>query len=197
MIYKRGSHCIAVVTLIQILSLILFKFICLIFYLFYYFFEFRALMWILGQKLNFRPKIEFRAVMWISGFYNFGSPEMSPSRLSNYGPGRGRRARPMGRPDTTRNSNGPGRPEIQTIWAFSGLGRAGPGGPNVHLYLCMIITSYVVFVCINTFSLFNSFLADFVSMPVMHLVSSFTWHKDVCWGLFSSELSTLSTCSLF
>jgi hypothetical protein len=44
MIYKRGSHCIAVVTLIQILSLILFKFIYLIFYLFYYFFEFRALM---------------------------------------------------------------------------------------------------------------------------------------------------------
>jgi hypothetical protein len=41
----------------------------------------------------------------------------------------------MGRPRTTRNSNGPGRPEIQTLRAFSGLGRAGPGGPNVHLYL--------------------------------------------------------------
>jgi hypothetical protein len=40
----------------------------------------------------------------------------------------------MGRPGTTRNSNGPTRPEIQTIRAFSGLGRAGPGGPNVHLY---------------------------------------------------------------
>jgi hypothetical protein len=40
----RGSHCIAVVTLIQILSLILYKFICFIFYLFYYFFEFRALI---------------------------------------------------------------------------------------------------------------------------------------------------------
>jgi hypothetical protein len=37
MICKRGSRCIAVVTLIQILSLLLFKFICLIFYLFYYF----------------------------------------------------------------------------------------------------------------------------------------------------------------
>ena len=132
-ICKRGSQCIALVTLIQILSLILFKFICLIFYLFYYFFEFRALMWILGQKLNFGPKIEFRAVMWILGFYNFGPPEMSPARLSNYGPGRGPRARPIGRPGTARNSNGLGRPEIQTIRAFSGLGRAGPGGPNVHL----------------------------------------------------------------
>jgi hypothetical protein len=51
---------------------------------------------------------------------------MSPARLSNYGPGRGPRARPMGRPGTAQNSNGPGRPEIQTIRAFSGLGRAGP-----------------------------------------------------------------------
>jgi hypothetical protein len=119
MIYKWGSRCIAVVTLIQILSLILFKFICLIFYLFYYFFEFGALMWILGQKLNFGPKIEFRTLMWISDFYNFGSPEMSPARLSNYGP--------------ARNSNGTDWPEIQTIRTFSGLGRAGPGGPNVHL----------------------------------------------------------------
>jgi hypothetical protein len=41
----------------------------------------------------------------------------------------------MGRPGTARNSNGPDRPEIQTIRAFSGLGRAGPGGPNVHLYI--------------------------------------------------------------
>jgi hypothetical protein len=40
----------------------------------------------------------------------------------------------MGRPGTARNSKGPGRPEIQTIRAFSGLGRAGPDGPNVHLY---------------------------------------------------------------
>jgi hypothetical protein len=120
MIYKRGSHCIAVITLIQILSLILFKFICLIFYLFYYFFEFMALMWILGKKLNFGPKIEFRAVMWILGFYNFGPSEMSPARLSNYGPGHG----------PTRNSNntglfglGPGRagrPECTPIvwWHF-------------------------------------------------------------------------------
>jgi hypothetical protein len=59
---------------------------------------------------------------------------MSPARLSNYGPSRGPRARPMGRPGTTRNSNGPARPEIQTIRIFSGLGRAGPGGTNVHLY---------------------------------------------------------------
>jgi hypothetical protein len=44
MIYKRGSHCIAVVTLIQILSLILFKFICLCFICFIIFFEFRTLM---------------------------------------------------------------------------------------------------------------------------------------------------------
>jgi hypothetical protein len=42
----------------------------------------------------------------------------------------------MGWPGTARNSNGPGRPEIQTIRAFSGLGRARPGGPNVHLYPC-------------------------------------------------------------
>jgi hypothetical protein len=40
----------------------------------------------------------------------------------------------MGWPGTARNSNGPGRPEIQTIRAFSGLGRAGPGSPNVHLF---------------------------------------------------------------
>jgi hypothetical protein len=40
----------------------------------------------------------------------------------------------MGRPGTARNSNGPGQPEIKTIRAFSGLGRAGLGGPNVHLY---------------------------------------------------------------
>jgi hypothetical protein len=52
---------------------------------------------------------------------------MSPARLINYEPGRGPRARPMGRPGTARNSNGPTRPEIQTIRAFSGLGRAGPG----------------------------------------------------------------------
>jgi hypothetical protein len=122
MIYKRGSHCIAVVTLIQILSLILFKFICLIFYLFYYFFEFRAVMWILGQKLNFGLKIEFRTLMWISGFYNFGPPEMSPARLSNYG--LGRRLGPW---------TGPARPEIQTVGParnsnntdLSSLGRTG------------------------------------------------------------------------
>jgi hypothetical protein len=39
MICKRGSHCIALITLIQILSLLLFKFICLIFYLFFIFFN--------------------------------------------------------------------------------------------------------------------------------------------------------------
>jgi hypothetical protein len=50
---------------------------------------------------------------------------MSPARLTNYGPGRGPRARPIGRPCMARNSNGPGRHEIQTIRAFSGLGRAG------------------------------------------------------------------------
>jgi hypothetical protein len=50
---------------------------------------------------------------------------MSPTRLSNYGPGHGPMARPMGRPGTAQNSNGLGRPEIQTIRAFLGLGRAG------------------------------------------------------------------------
>jgi hypothetical protein len=42
---------------------------------------------------------------------------MSPTRLSNYVPGRGPRARPMGRPGTARNSNESGRPEIQTSQA--------------------------------------------------------------------------------
>jgi hypothetical protein len=46
---------------------------------------------------------------------------MSPACLSNYGPGRGSRARPVGRPDSARNSNGSGRPEIQIIRAFSSL----------------------------------------------------------------------------
>jgi hypothetical protein len=92
------------------------------------------MMWISGPDVNFGPKIEFRALMWILGFHNFGPPEMSPARLSNYGLGRGLRARPVGRPGTTRNSNGPGRPEIQTIRAFSGLGQARLCGPNVHLY---------------------------------------------------------------
>jgi hypothetical protein len=41
---------------------------------------------------------------------------MSPARLSNYGPGRGPRARPMGRPSMARNSNNTG---------LSGLGRVG------------------------------------------------------------------------
>jgi hypothetical protein len=131
MIYKRDS----VVTWIN--TNIKFDFVQIylsyLLFVLLLFFEFRALMWILGQKLNFVPKIEFQAKNWISGFYNFGPPEMSPTRLSNYGPGRGPRARPLGRPGTARNSNGPGRPEIQTIRAFSGLGRAGPGGPNVHL----------------------------------------------------------------
>jgi hypothetical protein len=81
-------------------------------------------MWISGPDVNFGPKIDFRALMWILGFYNFGPPEMSPARLSNYGPGRGSRARPVGRPGTAWNSNGPDRPKIQTIRAFLGLGPA-------------------------------------------------------------------------
>jgi hypothetical protein len=44
---------------------------------------------------------------------NFGTPEMSPACLSNYVPGRGPRARLVG------------RLEIQTIWTFLDLGRAG------------------------------------------------------------------------
>jgi hypothetical protein len=91
-----------------------------------------------GQKLNFGPKIEFRTLMRISGFYNFGPPEMSPTRLSNYGLGRGPRARPMGRPGTTQNSYGPDWPEIQTIRAFTGLGRAGPGRAD-RMYTYTII----------------------------------------------------------
>jgi hypothetical protein len=91
-------------------------------------------MWISGPDVNFGPKTGFRTIMWISGFYNFGPPEISPARLSNYVPGRGPRARPVGWPGTTPNSNRSGQPEIQTIRVFSGLDRAGPDGPNVHLY---------------------------------------------------------------
>jgi hypothetical protein len=50
---------------------------------------------------------------------------MSPARLSNYVPGRGPRARPVGRPSTARNSNGLAWPKIQTIRSFSGLGWTG------------------------------------------------------------------------
>jgi hypothetical protein len=46
---------------------------------------------------------------------NFGPPEMSPARLSNYGPDGGPRARSMGWPGTVQNSNGSDRPEIQII----------------------------------------------------------------------------------
>jgi hypothetical protein len=59
---------------------------------------------------------------------------MSPTRLSNYGPGRVPRARPMGRSGPARNSNGLDRPEIQTIRVFSGLGRAGR--PEMYTYNC-------------------------------------------------------------
>jgi hypothetical protein len=123
--------------LIQILSLLwsnlfVLSFICFIKFVlnFGLWCEFRVLMWISGPKLNFRPKNEFRALMWISGFYNFGPPEMSPTRLSNYGPGRGPRARPVGRPGTARNSNGSGWPKIQTIRAFSGFGPGRAGWPE-------------------------------------------------------------------
>jgi hypothetical protein len=81
---------------------------------------------------------------------NFGPPEMSPTRLSNYGPGRGPRDKPMGRPDTARNSNEPDRPEIQTIRAFSGLDRAGPDGTNVHLYLELIVNCKITYRDSNT-----------------------------------------------
>jgi hypothetical protein len=75
-----------------------------------------------GPKLNFGPKIEFRALMGISGQkLNFGPSEMSPARLSNYGPGRGPRARPMGQSGMARNSNN------------TGLFGLGSGDPNVHL----------------------------------------------------------------
>jgi hypothetical protein len=57
---------------------------------------------------------------------------MKSTRLSNYGPGREPRARPIGRLGPARNSNGPARPEIQTIRAFSGLGRTRPG-----IHACM------------------------------------------------------------
>jgi hypothetical protein len=71
----------------------------------------------LGPKLNFEQKIEFWA------FYNFAPPEMSPTRLSNYMPGRGPTARPWA---------GLAQPEIQTGRDISGLDRAELGGLNVH-----------------------------------------------------------------
>jgi hypothetical protein len=71
--------------------------------------------------------------------------EMSPVRLSKNGPGRGLRARPVGRPGMTRNSNGSGWPEIQTIRAFSGLGRAGrpectPILPRLRTWFTMVLS---------------------------------------------------------
>jgi hypothetical protein len=66
--------------------------------------------------VNFGPKIE-------SQTYNFGPSEMSPARLSNYVSSRGPRARPVGWPDTARNSNNTG---------LFGLG-PGPSGLNVHI----------------------------------------------------------------
>jgi hypothetical protein len=57
MIYKRGSHCIVVVTLIN--TNIKFDFVQIylsyLLFVLLFFFEFRALMCILGQKLNFGP----------------------------------------------------------------------------------------------------------------------------------------------
>jgi hypothetical protein len=80
--------------------------------------------------VNFGPKIEFRAKNRISVFYNFGPPEMSPARLSNYGLGRGPRARSMGRPGTARHDPkfkraGPARNSNNTGLFGLGSGRAG------------------------------------------------------------------------
>lgn len=63
----------------------------------------------------FGVEFEFQA------FYNFRSPEMSPTRLNNYMSGRGARARPVGQPGMARNKYGPDRPEIQMGQTFSGL----------------------------------------------------------------------------
>jgi hypothetical protein len=55
--------------------------------------------------VNFGPQIEF------CSFNNFGSPEMSPTRLRNYVPDRG----------SARHD-----PKFKRIGPFSGLGRAAP-----------------------------------------------------------------------
>jgi hypothetical protein len=84
-----------VVTLIQILSLLLFKFICLIFYLFFnlgLWCEFWAKNWISGTNEDFGPKIEFRPARLSPKFKQVG-----PTRNSNntgffeLEPGRARR----------------------------------------------------------------------------------------------------------
>jgi hypothetical protein len=62
-------------------------------------------MWISGQKMNFGTKFEFQA------FYNFGPPEMSHTRLSNYMPGRGS-----------------SRPGPKFKWAKPFRAWVGPGG---------------------------------------------------------------------
>jgi hypothetical protein len=65
--------------------------------------------------VNFGPKIEFRAVQ--------NEPDtLKQLRAEPW-------ARPVGRSGTARKSNGPSRPEIQTIRLFRVW--AGPGGPNV------------------------------------------------------------------
>jgi hypothetical protein len=67
--------------------------------------------------VNFGPEFEFQV------FYNFGPPEMIPTRLTNNVLGHGPRAKPMGRFGTTCNNYKLGWPEIQSCRAFLGLAR--------------------------------------------------------------------------
>jgi hypothetical protein len=58
--------------------------------------------------------------------------EMSPVRLSKNGPGRGLRARPVGRPARPEIQTGRAGPKFKQYGPFQAW--AGSGGPNVHLY---------------------------------------------------------------
>jgi hypothetical protein len=53
---------------------------------------------------------------------NFGPPEMSPARLSNYGLGRGPGVRLVGQPGMARNSNGSGEKEIGSNFFLNNFG---------------------------------------------------------------------------
>jgi hypothetical protein len=118
--------------------------------------------------VNFGPKTEFRALMWISGFYNFGPPEMSLARLSNYEPGRGPRARPVGRPGTT-------RPEIQTGLAGPKFKKYGPfwawAGPGRTSRTYTYSTEWILQSCARIFFLLVSWLICFES-PFLLLIKA-------------------------
>jgi hypothetical protein len=68
-----------------------------------------------GHCVNFGSEFEF----W--DFYNFGSSEMSTTRLTNNVSARGSSAKPMDRAGMACNNYGSGRPKIQSGGAFLGF----------------------------------------------------------------------------